>query len=177
VHLAIPPLAYSTATGVHKGILREAIQAFKYENSRPLAAILSERLILTLEQLAWHVDLIAPIPLHISRLRERGYNQSALLAEILADETRIPFEPNALLRLRNTPHQVGLSGEERLQNVSGAFKGNTTLLDGKAVLLIDDVTTTGATLQACAFAALEAGAASVSSLTVSSAEPSTPPYA
>lgn len=105
--------------------------------------------------------LLVPVPLHPRRRRRRGYNQSELLARELA--RRLPTierttAPGRLRRVRDTPSQVGLDRFQRRANVAGAFRWEGPSLAGRPVLLVDDVATTGATLQACA-AALEAGGA------------------
>ncbi|MEW6034100.1 MAG: phosphoribosyltransferase family protein [Chloroflexota bacterium] len=107
------------------------------------------------------------VPLHPRRLRERGYNQSSLLARGLGQATGLPVDKGTLLRLRDTPPQARTaSAEERLQNVVGAFSCRDRLLQGKRVLLIDDVCTSGATLDACATALKRMGASSVWGLTL-----------
>lgn len=105
-------------------------------------------------------DLIMPVPLHWTRLWARGYNQAAWLAQALARRAGRPYAPLSLLRRRRTPSQNGLSASGRARNVDGAFvvAGD---VKGKSVLLVDDVFTTGATINACARALLRAGAARV----------------
>jgi ComF family protein len=103
-----------------------------------------------------------PVPLHPSRLAERGYNQSSLLARRVARHLGAPFAPLALARARDTPKQATLDREARLANVAGAFRvREPTRVYGRAVLLVDDVSTTGATLAACAQALQAAGASAV----------------
>lgn len=163
---AIDGLTGSAATAVHEGKLQEAVQALKYDNARPLAAVLARRLDSCLRHMNWTIDMIVPVPLHTARLRERGYNQSQLLGEHVAQLQSIPCTSSALRRWRSTASQVGLSGDQRRANVSDAFRAESQAIHDKSILLIDDVTTTGATLQACALALLEAGARAVYSLTV-----------
>ncbi len=145
----------------HTGALRVAIHRLKYRGQRilagPLGAILTE---------AWRrlpppADLLVPVPLHPRRLRERGFNQATLLAQRLSGETSIPVEGHWLQRVRHTQPQVELSASERLANVEGAFVYHGPSLAGRAVCLIDDLCTTGATLQACGAALHSAGARSV----------------
>jgi len=118
----------------------------------------------------WTVDIIAPVPLHPSRQSSRGYNQSQRLAQALSDHIGVPCRPDVLARERYTRPQVGLSRAERQTNVVGAFVGAPDLLHDRSLLLVDDVYTTGATLRACAQAALDAGANPVYGLTVTVAE-------
>lgn len=107
-------------------------------------------------------DLIVPVPLHRTRLLERGYNQSAQLAQGLAETLGIPFSEDTITRTRATPSQTSLSRPERWTNVSGAFSvTNPDFVAGKHLLLVDDVLTTGATLVAAAHALRHANAASV----------------
>ena len=114
-------------------------------------------------------DLFVPIPLHPARVRERGYNQSALLAQALGRRLGIPTAKDAVRRVRNTKSQVGLSRSERLQNMSGAFVSLRNLAGAPHIVLIDDVCTTGATLEACAEVLIGAGAGSVRALTLARA--------
>jgi ComF family protein len=114
-------------------------------------------------------DLIVPVPLHLKRVRERGYNQSALLARALGQRVGIRMANNVICRVRNTKPQVGLSRPERLQNMAGAFVSQHNLTGSPRILLIDDVCTTGATLEACAKVLLQTGAGSVHALTLARA--------
>jgi ComF family protein len=105
-------------------------------------------------------DMIIPVPLHWTRLWSRGYNQAGWLAQAIARRTGKPYAPLALLRKRRTPSQNGLSSLGRARNVEGAFHVAGDVTD-KHILLVDDVYTTGATINACAKALMRAGAASV----------------
>ena len=106
-------------------------------------------------------DLLVPVPLHSSRLRQRGYNQSELLAREVSKTAGLKVDKGLLARIRNTPPQVGATGRtERRRNVEGSFEAKTNLR-GAAVIVIDDVATTGSTISACASALKSAGAASV----------------
>lgn len=144
-----------------EGSVRELVYRLKYRNLRVLAPDLGR---LLREYLVSHpiaADVIIPVPLHRRRQRERGYNQSELLARELGALTGVAVDKRALRRTRNAPPQVSIDGhEERRQNVEGAFEC-TTSLDGTHVLLIDDVVTTGSTMSACASALKNAGASSV----------------
>jgi ComF family protein len=144
------------AVGFHEGPLREAVHALKYEGRRQVAGPLGEMLARYLQDWAADVDVVIPVPLHRIRRRRRGFNQADLLARHCAEVLRLPYLPRALVRKRATRPQVGLSLEERRSNVAGAFKpgrqGTAARLAGKHVLLIDDVTTTGSTLNAAAAA-------------------------
>ncbi len=151
------------------GTLREAIHKLKYNRDMGLGEALSLPLIKFICELGWHFELVLPVPLSKERLRQRGYNQSSLLAYPIALFYNRPFVPNALRRVRDTPSQVGLSASQRLVNVKGAFRASEELVKSKSVLVIDDVTTTGATMQACSQAILQAGAKEVFGLTLARA--------
>jgi ComF family protein len=165
----VPRLLSVAATGIHKGKLQQAVHALKYSGTDQVIVPLGNRLVEALSTLNWPVDVIVPVPLHAARQRERGYNQSQQLGGYMAQVLGIPCDPSALLRWRDTPPQVGLNRAQRQANMLGAFQANSSLTG--SVLLIDDVFTTGATLQACALAAHDAGASAVYGLTVSAARP------
>ena len=113
------------------------------------------------------IDVVLAVPLHPRRLRERGYNQSALLAESLARRLGRRFDRRSLVRTRDTEHQARLSGEARRNNLKGSFAvPDAQFVRGRTILLVDDVMTTGATLSHCARALLDAGAARVWCATV-----------
>jgi len=162
----LPPLAGITSTGVHQGIIREAVQGLKYGNAKSVAHALGERLVKQLQGQDWPIDMIVPVPLHKTRLAERGYNQAQLLSEHVAEVLLYPCLPEAVHRQRNTQSQVTLSGAERQANLQDAFQADPQVVSRQRVLLIDDVYTTGATLSACAQAVLQAGAQAIYGLTV-----------
>ena len=109
--------------------------------------------------------LIVPVPLHPKRLKERGYNQASKLGQNLSRLTNIPFNSKAIIKIKPTKSQQGLSREDRLINLNGAFIGKKEIVKDKTILLIDDVITTGSTLKACSQALYKAGAKSVYGLT------------
>jgi competence protein ComFC len=152
--------------GYFEGPLREAIHALKYRRDIGLGEVLSRPLIDMLVESIWPVDLIVPVPLGVARLKERGYNQSGLIARPLAWGTGLRYSPRALARVRETRTQVGLSLDQRKENVRGAFQARSNMVAGKNVLIVDDVMTTGSTLEACALALLQAGAMEVYGLTL-----------
>ena len=147
--------------------MRRAIHALKYSSDRNLASFLVDISYAHFAAVTMEFDRIIPVPLGRIRERKRGYNQSVLLAEALSLKTRIPVDPKCLIRSRETKSQVGLSHDERKQNVDQAFSA-TSVADRK-IILVDDVCTTGATLQSCAAALIEAGARSVSGWTLARA--------
>jgi ComF family protein len=148
------------------GPLRQAIHSFKYEGLRALAGILGEILYDCWDAAPWPVDIIVPVPLHPGRLRERGYNQSALLAKELSRHSGLPVVDGVLLRIMPTRPQVGLDAVERAENVRDAFRCRNQSIGGLRVLVVDDVLTTGATLRACGQALLQGNARSVWGLTL-----------
>lgn len=137
------------------GPLAEAIQRFKYRGRSDLCAILGSLMVVQAERWVGCVDAVVPVPLHWRRRRARGYDQAALLAKPIARALRVPALPRGLRRVRNTPPQVELTHAERARNIEGAFAPRH-LRGAARVLLVDDVRTTGATLQA-ATAALRMG--------------------
>jgi ComF family protein len=118
-------------------------------------------MIAKIEKLNWSLDLITSVPLGLVRFKERGYNQATLLARPIALFLKVPFSSQALTRIRETKTQVGLSVYERMENMSGAFQAKSKLVEGKSILVVDDVATSGATLNACAKALLDGGASKV----------------
>jgi competence protein ComFC len=157
------------SSGPHTGILQQADHALKYYNAGILRKPLGARLALVLEMLGWVVDVVVPVPIHDNRLRLRGYNQAALLAEEVALAADVAYMPGGLRRNRDTRSQVGLNQRDRALNVAGAFTGDEQVLAGHCVLLVDDVCTSGGTLAECADAARKAGADGVYGLTVTMA--------
>jgi ComF family protein len=148
------------SVGPFDGWLRGAIVQFKYHGEWARAAHLGEPLAATIAHLQ-QVDALVPVPLHPSRLRQRGFNQSLLLAQQAGGLLGVEVK-EALIRTRRTDAQFHLGAEERKTNVAGAFVVQPHIpIAGLCLVLIDDVVTTGSTLSACADALVAAGAASV----------------
>ncbi len=157
------------AFGEYDGVLRKLIHLFKYSGMYPLANEFGRMMNLALPRDA-RVDLIVPMPLHWRRKWQRGFNQSELLARSLARRRNLQVR-SAVRRKKPTPAQAGLTGAERRVNVAGAFEVNQPKhVEGRHVLLIDDVLTTGATASACARALKRAGARRVTVLTLARAD-------
>ncbi len=162
------PMAFGYLDGVQAGLLyndaaAQLIHAFKYAGAKYLAESLC-----TFLPRPPAADWIIPVPLHPFRRRQRGYNQSQLLAQRLSRETGIPMQTKALTRIRNTPSQAQRTHAERPGNVRDAFLAGRGL-QGSHILLVDNVITTGSTLDACALALRMAGAAGVWAVTVCTA--------
>ena len=144
------------------GLMRQAIHQLKYRNLRALAVPLAELLNDYLTANPLPGEVLVPVPLHPRRLRERGHNQSQRLAEELSNLTNLAVTGDCLIRKHHTPPQARTATvEERRSNVTNAFTCVHDRLQDKQVLLIDDVSTSGATLDACAKALKTAGATSV----------------
>jgi ComF family protein len=135
-----------------------------------MGATLAAEILPFVEKLDWQIDLVIPVPLSRKRLRERGYNQVAMIAMPLAMGLNVRYAPRQLVRNKETRTQVGLSRAERRENTHNAFQARTGVA-GKTVLVVDDVATTGSTLSACAAALTAAGAKEVYALTVARALP------
>jgi ComF family protein len=169
--LGTPPYAGARAFGYYAEELSRLIQGMKFHGRtnliEPLAALLTDSFFMTWEKEEF--DFLTPIPLHRKRKRERGYNQSELLARALARYIAVPFNP-ALQRIRTTLPQVGLTDAQRRENVRKAFQlVNPTQIINKRILLIDDVMTTGATVSSAAQTLLDGGALRISVLTIARA--------
>ena len=149
------------------GLLRSVIHEYKYRNLRGLAPLLAGLLADYLSMNPVPGDALVPVPLHPARLRERGYNQSALLAKELGRRTGLPVVERGLRRLHATPSLARTSAvEERRAAVDSAFGAGDGQLTGKKIILIDDVSTSGATLNACARALRATGATAVWGLVI-----------
>ena len=149
--------------------VRALVHAFKYADQAYLSDFLSDMMYCHFYDYTdlSESELIIPVPLHAKKAKTRGYNQAELLAESLAQKLCLPLSKQVLKRVRNTPSQTKLGREDRLKNMSDAFEcviGEK--IKGKVVLLIDDVATTGATLEGCAAALKKAGAKKVMAYTL-----------
>ncbi len=163
-------LAQVRSAGQFEGTLRDAILKLKYHDRPLIAPILGSFLAGFLKEKPFGeiiFDLVVPVPLDRARLRERGFNQSELIARFIAKKLQIPLDPTAISRTRRTRAQVDLNAEQRKQNVKGAFVVNSPAsVSGKTVLLVDDVATTTHTGDECARVINDAGARAVFLATV-----------
>jgi len=156
---------------VFEGPIRRALHTLKYRRNVALGDALAHRFSEFASGLNWPFELVVPVPSGRQRLAERGYNQVALVARPLASILGKRFSPKSLTRARETRSQVGLSPELRKENVSGAFRADATRVAGRLVLIVDDIATTGATLESCARTLREAGARDIYALTLARALP------
>ena len=147
--------------GLYSGILREVIQKIKFNRRLGLIRYFTASSVEFIK--SWNIDIdhIIPVPLGKSRHHSRGFNQAALIARPISKKLKIPYRPHALTRVKETSSQVGLNSKEREQNVLNAFEGDMDINRNKSVLVIDDITTTGSTLNECAKALGVAGARKV----------------
>jgi len=155
-----------------KGRVQRLLHKLKYKGAKELGEHLGQRYgsLLSDYQYAEQFDIVVPVPLHRHKLRRRGYNQAESFAKGLADALQLPHNGKAIYRAIYTTTQTSKSRFDRWQNVEQVFQvPQPELVQGKRVLLVDDVMTTGATLEACAVALLAAGAAEVSVATIAAA--------
>ena len=167
-----PPYKAARAAMVYDGGCKEMLHGLKYNHKtslrRPLGLITAKYLETFVN--SWKPDSIVPVPLHLSRLRSRGFNQSILIGEILARNWRLPLIRDELIRKLSTIPQVELSREQRLSNLKGAFCVKPeNRIRGRRVLLVDDVFTTGSTLSEASATLLREGASEVFAVTAAHA--------
>jgi ComF family protein len=165
-----PPFAKAVAYGSYDGGMRELIQLLKYEQVRPAANVLGRMLADAITSLHHNFEdanlLVVPVPLHASKRRQRGFNQSELIAQIalkqLAFSEKLTVNPRVVERRRETQSQTGLTRHQRRENMRGAFAViDTAAVQGREILLVDDVFTTGTTVSECARILRRAGASRV----------------
>ncbi len=151
------------AAGTYKGILHDLVVRLKYHGEERLAVGLGRRMAHEIREIKF--DLILPIPLHKNRLRERGFNQAHLLAKEIARVSKIDLDPFILIKTKSTEAQALLPAEERRKNLKGAFQlKDSSKIKGKRILLIDDVYTTGTTIEEASKVLVRQGAETVEAL-------------
>jgi len=154
------------AFAYYDGVVRKAIHHLKYQNDLTIGRYMAGWLQLVYQRTGWEVDLIVPIPIGEQKRLERGYNQAERLAKPLSELLEITFTADALIRINEISSQVGLNHEQRQKNVRQAFVAKAQEVKSKRVLLVDDVFTSGATMEAAASELIAAGASKVFCLTV-----------
>jgi competence protein ComFC len=157
------------SAGVYEGVLSKAIQALKFNFHIGMAEPLAKLMIrcFPYNQFSGKVDMLIPIPIHRSRMVDRGFNQSAELSKLMCERIALPVELRVLYKVKNTRHQANLPQDKRISNLEGAFAvRNPEMILGKSVLLVDDVFTTGSTLNEAAKVLKEAGAKAVHAYTL-----------
>ncbi|NDV21301.1 ComF family protein [Desulfovibrio sp. JC022] len=157
--------------GLHEGLLRDMLLGWKFNNQYGYDTVFQQFISRSCADIPEtnRPDLTIPVPLHPSRLRERGFNQSLILARFASSATGAKLSAKALIRTRKTIPQTKLSGSARRKNLHTAFVAAPSLVKNKKILLVDDVYTTGSTVDECARTLLEAGAERVEVLTLSRA--------
>lgn len=152
-----PPFTRALSYGIYEGVLKEAIHLLKFNKHRRLAKPLAE--LLAALNLAG-ADALIPVPVHLNQLRQREFNQTALIAKHLGKLIRIPLMIDGLKKMKDTAAQIDVDRKERLRNLRKAFAASDAVR-GKRIILVDDVITTGATVRECAQTLTKAGAAEV----------------
>ena len=155
--------------------ISNAIRLLKYQRDITLGLILSQLMAKKVVEMNWKVDMVLAVPMSPKHFQERGYNQAAVLAYPISLLLDLDFESGAIIKKRETKTQVGLSAKERKMNVENAFFADSKIVSGKNVLVVDDVSTTGATINACSYALRQAGAALIYAITLGKAAFSSSP--
>ncbi|MEA3533837.1 ComF family protein [Rhizobium sp. CC-YZS058] len=169
-----PPFDRLRSVALHQGVARALVHGLKYKDRTDLAPMMAAWMVRAGEGHVEAADAILPVPLHVSRLWRRRYNQAGELARAMSRLTGTPLLPLALSRVRRTQPQIGLGALQRADNVRGAFavtEAGAAVLFGKRVVLVDDVYTTGATVAAAARALRRAGVVEITVLTFARALP------
>jgi len=151
-----PPYKQFRAFAFYGGVIRETVHHLKYQNDVGVARVLASYLLKVIQAENWEFDLVVPVPLSKQKLEQRGYNQAERLAEPVAEALKKPLSNEALVRIKENASQVDLDVQSRRDNVRGVFEANPALVKGKKILLIDDVFTTGATLESASQALRDA---------------------
>jgi len=162
------PISYSgfRAFAYYDGVIRKAIQQLKYHNDLGIGRYLSEFILKTYQRTTWDAEIIVPIPIGETKREQRGYNQAERLAKPLAEKLGLEYRPEVLIRIHERYSQVGLNVDERRANVRDAFMARSKYVKGKKVLLVDDVFTSGATMEAASREIIQAGANKVWCITL-----------
>ncbi len=160
-----PPFTRAYGFGIYEGVLADAIHLYKFRGIKRLHDPLG-RFLLSFDMTG--IDALVPVPLSVNSLRERGFNQSLLLAKVISENREVPLIFDGLIKKADTPQQIGLSASGRISNIRGAFSAVRGFGD-MSLMLVDDVMTTGATARECSKELLKAGARQVSVLALARA--------
>lgn len=164
----LPPMVHGFAAPfLYEGKIQEWVTALKFNDRLDLAPVLGEFMVPMVPKMA---QLLVPVPMFAGRLRVRKFNQAAELTKVVSRKTAVPWSHNALLRVADTKNQVGKTRQQRLQLPLNAFKADGAQVQGKHVVLIDDIWTTGTTARVCATVLRKAGAKHVDVVTVAYVE-------
>jgi ComF family protein len=156
---------------VFESPIQNGLHTMKYRRNMGFGEAIAMHMADFVRSLHWSIDMLIPVPLGKKRLKERGYNQVALVARPLAYQLGLQYESAALVKARDTRSQVGLTISQRSENVQDAYQADSQVVKGKNVLIMDDVATTGSTISACTTALLSARAQEVYVLTIARALP------
>ena len=150
----------------YEDLIREAIHQFKFKRKLELSLLFANEIFSVYLTQKWSIDLVVPTPISRERRNERGYNQTEWVARTFAIRAELPYSATGLQKLRETESQSSLNEAERRRNLDGAFEAERITVQGKLILVVDDVLTTGTTMNECARALKKAGAGSVYGLTI-----------
>ena len=168
-----PPFSCHRSCGRYQGKLKDIILLYKYRKFRVLARDLTRFASQALgkdDELWSGIEAVAPVPLHPKKHKHRGFNQSKIIARELAKQKGVEFLEKVLVKIKNTPSQTSLVAEEREKNLRGTFRiAKREKIEGKTVLLVDDVYTTGSTIRECSAELVKGGAKEVRALTLAQA--------
>lgn len=151
---------------VYQGIFQKIIVSIKYGRNKAILINTIPMLNNLLFKQNWPIDIVTSVPISNARRKERGYNQAGWIARLLCSNNGLSYSPNALSKIKDTKSQVGLTTDERFLNVKDVFQGENLIVQSKNILLVDDVITSGATLESAAGALKKAGADKVYGLTL-----------
>jgi len=149
--------------------VQDALHTLKYRHNKAIGDLLAIQMTDFVRSLGWKVDVLIPIPLGKKRLKERGYNQVAMVARPLAYSLNLEYAPQGLWKTRETRSLVGLNISQRRENVSKVYQADVKVVNGMSILLMDDVSTTGSTVLSATESLLSAGAQNVYAITMARA--------
>ena len=166
-----PPYRMMRSWAVFDAPVQNGLHAMKYRGNLALGEAIAVQMADFVHSLHWPIDILMPVPLGKNRLKQRGYNQVALVARPLAYRLGIKYQEEALWKMRETRSQVGLNLSQRQENVQDVYQADPKVVGQKSILIMDDVATTGSTISACTEALLSSGAREVYVVTIARALP------